>query len=608
MTTPLPDDLLRRIGTATVRAMAGDPHLEVGFGTRTTAAVMLPLPSPVPNRQEVTLLRGESDRVAAHLRYHHATAHRFPSPVRPEAMAVYEAVERARVEALAIRRWPGMVDNVSAVLERDLYAIPRLEMPLEMLTYLLARQQFSGQEIPVSAQKRVSRELALLPSAVASELQTLSAVLTDEDAFAAALRHLLMTLDLWQPPQERETPDGETPEDGDADIPATTADGGKDRQPTPAEMKRDGEEGDDAAALSAAEGDSQTQGQTSQEESEFGTAASGTDVPSGPGARTVLRNAPAEMPPYRAYTTRYDEVVAAQDLCEPDELLDLRRQLDKKMTAFHGLVTKLANRLQRKLLAQQTRAWDFDLEEGLLDTGRLARVVTSASHALSFKREKDTPFRHTVVSLLIDNSGSMRGRPITVAAVAAEILARTLERCGVKVEILGFTTRQWKGGESRKEWLANGMPPQPGRLNDLRHIVYKAADMPWRRARNNLGLMLRDGILKENIDGEALLWAHGRLLARPEQRRILMVISDGAPVDDSSFSANGSAYLEAHLREVIAAIESRSPVTLMAIGIGHDVTRYYRRALTLTNAEDLGGAVMGQLARLFDESIAGLKR
>jgi cobaltochelatase CobT len=265
------------------------------------------------------------------------------------------------------------------------------------------------------------------------------------------------------------------------------------------------------------------------------------------------------------------------------------------------VVARLANRLQRRLMAQQNRAWEFDLEEGLLDPARLSRVVVDPLHPLSFKQEKDTSFRDTVVTLLLDNSGSMRGRPITVAATCADILARTLERCGVKVEILGFTTRAWKGGQSREAWLAAGKPANPGRLNDLRHIIYKSADAPWRRARKNLGLMMREGLLKENIDGEALDWAHRRLLARTEQRRILMMISDGAPVDDSTLSVNAGNYLERHLRWVIEEIETRSPVELIAIGIGHDVTRYYRRAVTIVDAEELGGAMTEKLAELFDE-------
>jgi cobaltochelatase CobT len=320
-----------------------------------------------------------------------------------------------------------------------------------------------------------------------------------------------------------------------------------------------------------------------------------------------LRNEP-QMSPYQPYTTAFDQTVEADELCDADELARLRHQLDQQLAHLQGVVGRLANRLQRRLMAKQTRAWEFDLEEGMLDAGRLARIVANPLHSLSFKQEKDTDFRDTVVTLLIDNSGSMRGRPISVAAMSADILARTLERCGVKVEILGFTTRAWKGGQSREKWVVEGKRPSPGRLNDLRHIIYKAADTPWRRARRSLGLMLREGILKENIDGEALMWAHNRLIARHEQRRILMVISDGAPVDDSTLSVNSGSYLERHLRDVISWIEETSPVDLVAIGIGHDVTRYYRRAVTIMDAEELGGTMMAQLADLFDEESARDRR
>jgi cobaltochelatase CobT len=304
---------------------------------------------------------------------------------------------------------------------------------------------------------------------------------------------------------------------------------------------------------------------------------------------------------YKVFTQQYDETIAAEQLCDMAELDRLRTFLDKQLATMQVAVSRLANRLQRRLLAQQNRAWDFDLDEGILDTARLSRVVTDPFQPLSFKRERETSFRDTVVTLLLDNSGSMRGRPIMVAACCADILARTLERCGVKVEILGFTTRHWKGGQSYKLWQESNRPPAPGRLNDLRHVIYKAADVPWRRARRNLGLMMREGLLKENIDGEALTWAHSRLIGRPEQRRILMMISDGAPVDDTTLSVNSGTYLEQHLRKVIHEIETCSPVELIAIGIGHDVTRYYRRAVTITDAEELGGAMTEKLAELFDE-------
>ena len=330
----------------------------------------------------------------------------------------------------------------------------------------------------------------------------------------------------------------------------------------------------------------------------------GEEEPAGPSEYDPdwKRNDVGDNQPYRPYTDEYDEIIHAAELCDNEELTRLRHQLDQQLSHLQGVVGKLANRLQRRLLAQQTRSWEFDLEEGVLDAGRLSRVVSDPVAPLSFKRETDTDFRDTVVTLLIDNSGSMRGRPITVAAMSADILARTLERCGVKVEILGFTTRSWKGGSSRENWVGQGKPKNPGRLNDLRHIIYKSADMPWRRARPSLGLMLREGLLKENIDGEALLWAHNRLLGRPEQRRILMVISDGAPVDDATLSANPGNYLERHLREVINFIETKSDVELTAIGIGHDVTRYYKRAVTIIDAEELGGTMMASLAELFDEN------
>ena len=289
------------------------------------------------------------------------------------------------------------------------------------------------------------------------------------------------------------------------------------------------------------------------------------------------------------------------DLCDPEELTRLRNFLDQQLQAMQGVVARLANKLQRLLMAQQNRNWEFDLEEGILDTSRLPRIIIDPMYPLSFKREKDMTFRDTVVTLLLDNSGSMRGRPIMVAAMCADILARTLERCAVKTEVLGFTTRAWKGGQSREKWIAGGKSPHPGRLNDLRHIVYKAADEPWRRARKNLGLMMREGLLKENIDGEALMWAHNRIIARPEQRRILMVISDGAPVDDSTLSVNAGQLSRTASPSRDRRDRRASPVELIAIGIGHDVTRYYRRAVTIVDAEQLGGAMTEQLISLFVE-------
>ena len=311
---------------------------------------------------------------------------------------------------------------------------------------------------------------------------------------------------------------------------------------------------------------------------------------------------------YKTYTEEFDEIIKAEELESVGELARLRKNLDQQLLQLKNFISKLANKLQRKLLAKQNRSWNFDLEEGLLDTSKLTRVIIDPFNSLSFKKEKDIEFKDTLVTILIDNSGSMRGKPISVAAICADILARTLERCMVKVEILGFTTKHWKGGSSREKWMKNNKPNLPGRLNDLRHIIYKSADTQWRQAKNNMGLMLKEGLLKENIDGEALKWAFMKMNKRKEDRKILMVISDGAPVDDSTLSVNSGSYLERHLREVITHIETRSPVELLAIGIGHDVTRYYRRAVTITDVEQLGGAVIGQLTDLFDEYASKQRR
>jgi cobaltochelatase CobT len=431
-----------------------------------------------------------------------------------------------------------------------------------------------------------------------SDLDSLGLAIDDQAAFAQLATRVLRDLELVE-----EEADAESDPDGDLDSQGDSKD-----EPDESEEDTDDESGggegeaEIRSEQSDAEGE-QSEGDFSEEEMAEGQEGMGEDGEEG--ALPVRPNRPmSDLPPqfdYRIFTDRYDEVVEASELCDEAELGRLRMYLDQQLTHLQGAVTRLANRLQRRLMAQQSRSWAFDQEEGLLDAARLARVIVNPAHSLSYKIERETDFRDTVVTLLIDNSGSMRGRPISIAAISADILARTLERCGVKVEILGFTTRAWKGGQAREMWLGAGRPPSPGRLNDLRHIVYKQADDPWRRARKNLGLMMREGLLKENIDGEALQWAHHRLIARPEERKILMVISDGAPVDDSTLSVNSGTYLERHLRQMIGWIEARSPVELVAIGIGHDVTRYYSRAVTIMDAEQLGGTMIEQLASLFDK-------
>ncbi|MBF0326641.1 MAG: cobaltochelatase subunit CobT [Alphaproteobacteria bacterium] len=604
-----PVELMKRCTAGVLRAVAGRADLEVSYAAAGSSVrgveVRLPAPPRTMAPADLVRLRGTADAVALRFRYHDEALHAARMPPGSEARKVYDAVEQARIEALGARRMAGVAANIEGVLEQRARSegldrvTRREEVPLADAMRLIARQHFLGVPPPPSATKAVELWRAYVEDKVGASLDHLKALIDSEADFAGGLKSLLTQLELFA---DNELEDERQESEDDTQEAREGQSAGQSDQDKDSDGQGSQAEGQPQAAPGAAEGDGQQDGLESGEE--LTMAGAGTEEPGGPSRRNSMFADAGRDPanrPYRPFTTKFDQVVAAEDLCEPEELTRLRAQLDNQLAHLQGVVSKLANRLQRKLMAQQTRSWDFDLEEGILDTGRLARIVANPTHSLSFKFEKETEFRDTVVTLLIDNSGSMRGRPITVAAMSAEILARTLERCGVKVEVLGFTTRAWKGGQAREMWQAEGKPVHPGRLNDLRHIVYKAADAPWRRARRNMGLMLREGILKENIDGEALLWAHDRLLGRPEQRRILMVISDGAPVDDSTLSVNPGNFLEKHLREVIEFIETRSGVELIAIGIGHDVTRYYRRAVTIMDAEELGGTVMRQLTALFDE-------
>jgi len=605
----LPADLVRRTTTAVLRTLGGNPDVTVSYAAGNPALkgtqARLPLPPRRIQAEDLAVLRGAADAVALRLRYHDDSLHQRRMPSGQEAKDIYNAVAQARVEAIGARMMKGVAQNLAASLESryrtEGYAsfTKRDQVPLAEALRLLAREHFSGEPVPPSAKTAVEAWRADIESKAGRKLKAMSDKLGDQKAFARGLRELIAALRI-------EDMDEEPPED-DEDEERKDSQGGQSSQSekSPSGQDSEGAESEGGEAASGeAEGQPGEEGEE-QESQAMVVPGQGSDEPSGPTRHRPPglnsgRNEPVPAS-YQPFTIAFDQTIDAADLCDADELSRLRHQLDQQLAHLQGVVGRLANRLQRRLMAKQTRAWEFDLEEGLLDAGRLARVVANPMHSLSFKQEKDTDFRDTVVTLLIDNSGSMRGRPISVAAMSADILARTLERCGVKVEILGFTTRAWKGGQAREKWVMEGKPPSPGRLNDLRHIIYKAADTPWRRARRSLGLMLREGILKENIDGEALLWAHARLIARPEQRRILMVISDGAPVDDSTLSVNSGSYLERHLRDVIDLIETRSSVALVAIGIGHDVTRYYRRAVTIMDAEELGGTMMTQLADLFDE-------
>ncbi len=608
MPTETPLDRFKAALAGAARAVAHEPEVELAWSADAPSAsgknLRIPMPARALPADQVAEARGHADGFALRLRHHNAALHAKNAPAEAVARAVFDAVEGARVDALGSRGLEGIAGNLNAALAMRLRSDPivraraRDEVPLSTAIGLLARQRLTGQAPPEAAAAGLALVQDWIEEKAGGDLDALALALDDQAAFAQLAAKLLRDLELTE---------GDT-------VPDDTDEGGDEDEGENDTSDDDGDEGEDDAA----EGEGEMEARGEPQDSDDGESEGGEldddqfdDSDGQPGDEgedgmlPVRPNRPlSDLPPqfdYKPYSTAHDEVIAATELCDAEELTRLRGYLDQQLVHLQGAVTKLANRLQRRLMAQQNRAWDFDQEEGLLDAARLARVIVSPGQSLSYKVERETDFKDTVVTLLIDNSGSMRGRPISIAAICADIMARTLERCGVKTEILGFTTRAWKGGQAREDWLTHGRPPQPGRLNDLRHIIYKQADEPWRRAKASLGLMMREGLLKENIDGEALLWAHGRLIARSEERRILMVISDGAPVDDSTLSVNSGSYLERHLRQVIGWIEARSPVELVAIGIGHDVTRYYQKAVTIMDAEQLGGTMVEQLAALFEE-------
>jgi cobaltochelatase CobT len=598
----------RRALTGCVRSIAGSAEVEVNFANdrpgMTGDRMRLPELSRKPTAQELSVLRGLGDSMALRRACHDERLHTQLAPAGPDARAIYDAVEQARVEAIGASRMAGTAQNLNSMLTEK-YAKAnfrgingREDAPIEEAMSLMVREALTGERPPESAGKVLDLWRSFFQEKADKEVGSLKTVMDDQEAFARLVRNMLASMELAE-------------DLGDDDSQANEDDSNsEEEQPRNQEQNEDNSEDDAGTEEAPAEDneaadDQMEQGETDGAEiSEDDLMEEGDEESETPG-EVKRPNNPFddlnEKIDYAVFTQEFDEEITAEELCDEAELDRLRAFLDKQLAHLQGAVGRLANKLQRRLMAQQNRSWDFDLEEGYLDTARLVRLVIDPMQPLSFKMERDTKFRDTVVSLVIDNSGSMRGRPITVAATCADILARTLERCGVKVEILGFTTKAWKGGQSREKWLGSGKPASPGRLNDLRHIVYKSADQPWRRSKRNLGLMMREGLLKENIDGEALIWAHNRLLGRPEQRRILMMISDGAPVDDSTLSVNPGNYLERHLRAVIEQIETKSPVELLAIGIGHDVTRYYKKAVTIIDADELAGAMTEQLAALFEE-------
>lgn len=604
-----PLDIFKRSVAQTARALSRTEEVEVVFAAEGSPLpsgrkITLPHPSRALGGEDVTRIRGMADSAALRLAYHDAGTHAARRPEGERARALYDMAETVRIEALGARAMPGVKINLLASLEdtcqKKGYA--RMESretsPMADALSLLLREELLEAPSPKSGQNLADLWRDFVQDKASTTISRLRDTLDDQQAFAELTRDLIRDMDLGDELGTDRDPSEDEGEDQDS----------PDQPPPPDEPDQDEQEPDGSK-----QDDSQGGEGESREDEEMnvrvepldGQPDDDADDPSDEATSPVRPNmlpGSQEAPRYKIYTREFDEEIGAEELCDAEELTRLRAYLDQQLNQLQGVVARLANKLQRKLMAQQNRAWQFDLEEGVLDVARLTRIITDPMSPLSFKQEDDTKFRDTVVTLLLDNSGSMRGRPIMIAAICADILARTLERCSVKVEILGFTTKAWKGGRARDAWMKAGKPANPGRLNDLRHIIYKSADSPWRRARRNLGLMMREGLLKENIDGEALEWAHTRLLGRPEQRKILMAISDGMPVDDSTLSVNTGAYLDRHFRDVIEEIETRSPVELVAIGIGHDVTRYYKRAVTIVDAEQLGGTMIEKLAELFDET------
>jgi len=604
--TDNPADPFKKALAEATKVMADDPELNVTYTVDPSGlageSMRLPQVSRRMTRDEVLLARGTADALALHRRYHDEGVHARYAPPGDIARDLYEAMETARCEAMGARDMPGTAGNIDVkitheALRRGYDQISEAsDAPLDVAAGYLVRHLATGRDLPRAAQNVMDLWRGFIEEQAGDTLEELQDRLSDQTEFARFARQMISDLgygdQLGEDPDQTEDQEDQSEDDAEEQPdPDSTGQDDSDDQDEDADAEQSQEDQQD-----------QSQAQISMDDMADQELGEDADMPEGEAPLEPPVQAPASEadPDYKVYLDSHDEEIAAEDLAEPAELERLRAYLDQQLEPLKGAVSRLANKLQRRLQAQQNRSWEFDLEEGILDAGRLARVVANPTTPLSFKREQDTEFRDTVVTLLIDNSGSMRGRPISIAAICADVLARTLERCNVKVEILGFTTRAWKGGQAREAWLNDGRPQQPGRLNDLRHIIYKRADAPWRRTRPNLGLMMKEGLLKENIDGEALEWAHRRMVARHEARKILMVISDGAPVDDSTLSVNPANFLEKHLRDVIAMVEKRKAVELLAIGIGHDVTRYYDRAVTITDVEQLAGAMTEQLAALFD--------
>ena len=593
-------DTFKRALSSTVKAIAEDRELEVTFGVNSSSTqeiIVLPDINNIIDSVEISEIRGLADNAALIHRHRNTSVYNQFLPNKEKNKKIYESLENSRIQILGSQSMKGVKSNLFSLYEKECNeknysnVTSKSDLDIENALEIYLRKKIDKTMVPKSADHALSYWNKWLETKISKSTDNLLANIHNQKQFAQLANKLILDLKLYDTNENKDESeeDNKGQQSEELDNPDT------EETESQSSMSDDDADNTDEEVLSEeSELPIDDNNENMQKQEDDGSENVRPQYKENKSIESILNE-------YTIYSNQFDEIITAKDLCEEEELIRLRKYLDQQLKSFQTMISRLANRLQRKLLAKQNRSWEFNLEEGILDTSRLTRVITDPFYSLSFKHEKDTDFKDTVVSLLIDNSGSMRGRPITVAAMSADILARTLEKCGVKVEILGFTTKAWKGGKSRESWMQNNKPPSPGRLNDLRLIIYKAADEPWRRAKKNLGLMMREGLLKENIDGEALLWAHKRLQSRYEARKILMVISDGAPVDDSTLSVNSGNYLEKHLRGAISWIENKSDIQLLAVGIGHDVTRYYKKAVTIVDAEQLADVMTEQLVDLFDE-------
>ena len=576
--------------SSTVKAISENFDLEIKFGNNISSkknSLNLPEVTSLKKLQDFTNLRAFADSEALKIKYTNKKIYIENEPKGATSKALYAIAEKIRYEKIGSDKLRGVKNNITQCYESK-FKDKKIEeiktegdVPITEAFELYLRSHFFKIKQSHTTKKVLSYWKDLFDKNLKLKLNELDNCIQNQNKFSRLIANLIDNLD-FEDSKEKE----EKKETNKADSSQSE----KNNEEKELSQKEDNQSSDvDLDVLENSFDPSDNNQDSNQKEVDGGPSL----------GKRNQKNLFKEK--YKVFTNQYDEIINAEKLENDEEIIRLRKNLDQQLTNLQNLVAKLANKLQRQLLAKQNRSWEFDLEEGMLDASKLSRVIIDPFHSLSYKMEKEIEFKDTIVTLLIDNSGSMRGRPISVAAICADILSRTLERCSVKVEILGFTTKNWKGGKSREKWNLENKPANPGRLNDLRHIIYKSVDNPWRQSKKNLGLMLKEGLLKENIDGEALLWAFKRIATRKEERKILMIISDGAPVDDSTLSVNSGDYLEKHLRQTVKWIEKNSDIEILAVGIGHDVTRYYKKAIKIVDVQELGDVMINQLTKLFSE-------